>query len=193
MESWLKCCLAKPIFLALVFIAGLLAQPAFGQGGASKEKCTCTLEGRYDPTGAQVVNAGVCERDRIGQWCDIYLVATAASARHDFILASLGEVTQSGDSEALADLLKGLVREYVASQEDGPGHERIRVNESYLTSATDRAAPQLQTCISAFLVGEPVSTEGDGFMCRVGPQSGWLEVSFQIEDGLFSFLFAPNW
>ena len=177
---------------ALWVFGGAVVEMTQTAGAATREECTCTLEGRYDPTGAQVVNAGVCERDQIGQWCDIYLVATENSNRHQSILLTFDRAAEAGDPEEFSDVLQGLLKEYVNSREGKPGYDRARANEDQLSASIYRLAPEIQSCVSAFLVTEQSSVQADGFMCSVGPESGWLNISFEVNEGIFSFLFAPG-
>jgi hypothetical protein len=182
------------IFRLLFFLGFGFAGLAVGtraEDAPTHEKCTCDIGQRV---GSTIVNAAACLRDRIGDWCDTYIVAIENSPGHDVLIARLVAGAQDADGVALFNLLLDSYERYVGAQKEisVPSFDRLVANYPTLKETLVKGMPQIQSCITKFLNGEQAGAEGIDYTCSVGAESGWLRITVRLGDGLFSFLFAPK-
>jgi hypothetical protein len=72
--------------------------------------------------------------------------------------------------------------------------DRLRADGEKLKSLANDAknARLIAKCIDDFRMKEPISDREKDVSCSVGEVSKWLSVTFDIEDGSYSFLLAPT-
>ncbi len=180
-----------PLLLFLTLGLICVSDAAGADDAPSREKCTCDIGSHV---GSTVVNAAACLRDRIGDWCDIYLAATENSQGMNVVIARLTAGVQEKDGRATFDLLLDLFNRYIEAQKQVSvaSFERLAASYPTLKETLAKAMPQIQECIAKFLNGEKIAAEGEGHSCSVGAESGWLRITLNIGDSQFSYLFAPK-
>lgn len=188
-----KICGAVPI-IALLSIPTFIALPqAHAQSAPSHDQCTCMIKPGQSPTGAKVVNAGSCTRHKLGDWCDIYLTSTENSSQHMSIIGRLRDAKAANSPDQITQLLMNEYGQYLEALKMGksPLYARVSDYGPDLERKISDVSKNLSVCIEGFLKGSEAMQKGEGYFCRVGSQSGWLNITFSFGDGEFSYLFAP--
>lgn len=185
--------------VAAVFaiVVSLNAMPSLA-ADPTNEKCTCDLT-REDTlnNGASVRNATACwsTEDPDRQWCDISVQSIEGDNRHQTIIHEL--VRLQKDPAGMTGFLQRQAEESVLSTDVPTDVEYVKQARAKLPAIMKAFDKLTSACVERFIryqeKKELLTTIDEGaFSCRVGSATGWLRMSFQVDNVNFVFMVAPN-
>ena len=162
---------------------------------ADQEQCTCNISiSGAGKTGSKTVNAAACVRHQFQNWCEIFVAALENTReQHNLVVAV---IAMGAQGVTPAPLFMALFDNYAKSATGATPEmmNRLQGDRKLLEArVNDRENVQLFTnCARDFATKEKnVNYRTDTFSCSVGEVSKWLAVSFKVEDGVYTYLFAP--
>lgn len=195
-EGGLREGLVLRVIAAVAFAVALRGWPLSAHGeDASREKCTCDVEhGAVLEHGAVVNNATACWStvDVQREWCQITVQALEGDPKHDAIIS---EFVHADDPASLVVVLQNLAA--TSTTADKEQATEVAEAKAELPAVIKRFDKLVQACINGFLKPSEnkekrTNIDEGAFACHVGKETGWLHLSYRVNNVQFVFMIAPN-